>query len=104
MKAALLLLTLTLGTNAFAHGITPSEMYTLVTLATTIAPTEATAQLSTPARKIITQVEEFNQTGELSLELQQAVSIIQEEDKTLSIQDALDLLVVKAEYVLNASK
>lgn len=101
MKSVVLLCTLILGSNAFAHGITPSELYTISTLAVTLSPTISTENLSSPARKALTDIEDFNQTGELSLELQQAVKIMQTEDETLSVQDALDILIARAEAILS---
>lgn len=103
MKSVVLLCALVLGTNAFAHGVSPSEIYTLATLAVTLSPTISTEQLSSPARKALVEIENFNQTGELSLELQQAVSILQAGDETLSVQDALDILIERAESILKAN-
>lgn len=102
MKTALVLLTLTFGANAFAHGLTPSEVYTIATLASTFAPTMVTADMSNGARKIIAHADEAAQNGELSVELQEMVRLVQAEDATLSEQDALDILVERAERILKA--
>jgi len=100
MKSAVLLCALVLGSNAFAHGITPSQLCTVASLAVTLSPTISTENLSSPARKALVDIESFNQTGELSLELQQAVRILQAQDETLSVQDALDVLIERAETIL----
>lgn len=104
MKTAVLLCALVLGSNAFALELSPSEVYTLSSLAITLSPTISTqnaSEMSSRARKVLTEVEEFNQSGELSLDLQQAVRILQDEDNTLSVQDALDVMIERAESILS---
>lgn len=108
MKTALLLLSLTLGSNAFAHGgFSPSEMNMLITLGTSLSPfittqniTDASSGRLNGAYKAIEDVQTANQTGELSLALAQTVKIIQSEDSSLSVQDALDIIVERAETII----
>lgn len=93
MKNILVMLSLALSANAYAHGVSPSEVYTIVTTAITVSPTIATANMSEQKRKVLTGIEEYSQSGELSVELQAMVGNLQELDKTLSVEEALDLII-----------
>lgn len=103
MKTALLVCVLVLGSNAFGNEISPSQLYTLSTTATTLYPAASTEEMSKSARRIVADIEEFNQTGEISPKLQQSVNILQEENNYLSVQDALDILIERAESILKAN-
>ncbi len=96
MKKLVIAVTLLLSSNAFAHGLSPSEVYTILTTASTSAPTAATSEMSSPARKALAHIEEYSQSGELSIELQEMVKNLQLLDKSLSLEEALDLLIESA--------
>jgi S-adenosylmethionine synthetase len=52
------------------------------------------------ARKAIREIQEYNQTGTLTVFIKEKITIIQSLDKTLSVDDSVDVLISASEIIL----
>lgn len=111
MKTALLLLTLVLSTQNFAHAdIGLSVSSTIDTTLLPFALTSVTGNLSSmtssgefqkQAAQIMQDGNEYLQDGSISAYLNQNIIAVQAQNSDLSVDESVDVLMTKASEILN---
>lgn len=102
------LLTLTHTTFAFqasSKTLASTSAEILFTTAVTLVGSEATSfstskAQKTEARKVLLEIQEYNQTGSLTVFIAEKIAIIQSLDKSLSIDESVDVLIEASEIIL----
>jgi hypothetical protein len=110
MKTLTIIVLLTLSTQTFASfSLSNSLAYTIAeviySVAIPVASTGASTAMSQENRKEAAQlkidIQEFYQSGVMSLSLQNKIELVKEIDSSLSLNESLDALVSAADLALN---
>lgn len=91
MKALLAILVLTASLSAMAMEGMNSTQAAAMTLASPFLATVYSVG-GFDEKIIASGVQEYNQSGDLSLELQEVINRVQSQDQSLSVEDVIDLL------------
>ncbi|MEA9358143.1 hypothetical protein SHI21_18055 [Bacteriovorax sp. PP10] len=101
---------LTITHMAFAFDATSETMASIseeifFTTAITSVGSEATSFSTSDvqkieARKILNEIQEYNQTGSITVLVAEKIAIIQSKDNSLSIDESVDVLIKTAEIIL----
>lgn len=97
MKSLIAVLALAISANVFAYSIVDS------TVLTTALPTVSSASTTggyPAALMVIDDAVEFNQSGVLHPKLEMRVNIVRDADSSISIAEAVDLLVARANEII----
>jgi hypothetical protein len=99
MKFTLATLSLIISANVFAYSATDA---TVLTSASPMLSSAATSdsQQKKEAAALINDVQGYSQLGKTTIRLAQKIKDIQAQDESLSVAEALELIVFEAESIL----
>lgn len=83
--------------------ITAAEIIlsTAVTVATSEAVTISSELQKREAQKVLNEVQDYNQTGAISVYLENKIEALQAMDNNLSVDESVDLLISASELILS---
>lgn len=106
LTTALLILShTTFAFEASSKTLASTSAEILFTTAVTLVGSEASSfstskAQKTEARKVLAEIQEYNQTGSMTAFIAEKVAIIQSLDSNLSIDESVDVLIEASEMIL----
>lgn len=91
--------------DATSETLASSSAEILFTTAVTLVGSEASSYSTSEvkkaeARKALAEIQEYNQTGSMTIFISEKIAIIRSLDKNLSIDESVDILIEASEFIL----